>query len=131
MTYRPVSRADETVIANRIAEIYVRYPVYGYRRIAEELALEMGLKAIYPGPCKPMRDLTAYRYPYLLKGLVVAGPHHVWQMDITYLKNPSWVCLPECVDRCVHAVCGGMELEQHIGYSQLFAYPRNGLVQAP
>ena len=61
----PSSRKDDTVIANKLAEIYQKYPAYGYRRITTclhrqgiainrkcvlRLMRKMGLKAIYPGP---------------------------------------------------------------------------------
>ena len=45
----------------------------------------MGLEAIGPKPnlSKPQQGHTIY--PYLLKGLVIDQPNHVWSTDITYV----------------------------------------------
>jgi putative transposase len=46
----------------------------------------MGCHAIYPNPnlSRPARDHLIY--PYLLKGLEILGPVHVWCTDITYIR---------------------------------------------
>lgn len=93
---------DDSCLANMIAQIYERYPVYGYRRITAclrrenliangkcvlRLMQEMGIRAIYPGPKTTIRNKTDNRYPYLLKKIAVTKPHQAWQVDITYLRT--------------------------------------------
>ena len=88
-------------LMNRIDELYTRRPYYGARRIQKALSTpehtinikrirrlmkKMGIMAIYP-----KRDLSKpaphhKKYDYLLRGLEITGPNHVWSMDITYLK---------------------------------------------
>jgi putative transposase len=99
--YQPVLK-DDTDLANRIAEIYQQYPVYGYRRITACLNREglnvnrkrvlrimqlMEIRAIYPGPKTTIGNPSHRKHPYLLKGLVITRPHQVWQIDITYLRT--------------------------------------------
>ena len=101
-TYQPVLK-DDTDIANRIHDLYVQYPVYGYRRLTVclrragimvnhkrilRLMREMGISAIYPGPKTTVRTASHKKYPYLLRGMGVTCPHQVWQVDITYLRTP-------------------------------------------
>jgi putative transposase len=99
--YQPVVK-DDTDLANRIAEIYEQYPVYGYRRITAclkregvfannkrvlRLMREMEIRAIYPGPKTTVRGPDHVKHPYLLKCMVITRPHQVWQIDITYLRT--------------------------------------------
>ena len=46
----------------------------------------MGLEAIYPKPNLSRKGDESQRYPYLLKGLVIEKPNHVWSTDITYIR---------------------------------------------
>jgi len=100
-TYQPVL-SDDTAIANRINDIYVQYPVYGYRRITAclrraghmvnhkrilRLMRLMNICAIYPGPKTTVSNASHKKYPYLLRGMGVTRPHQVWQVDITYLRT--------------------------------------------
>jgi len=99
-----------------IDEQYVRTPFYGVEQMRlhlnRELAAEgvtvnakrvrrlmrlMGLEAIYPkrhsgGLSRP--DKAHRVYPYLLKGLTIDRPDHVWCTDITYIRlRRGWVYL--------------------------------------
>ena len=47
-----------------IDEYYTRYPFYGVRRLTEWL-----------------RNEGHKKYPYLLKGLIIGYPNHVWCAD--------------------------------------------------
>jgi putative transposase len=100
--YKQVVKADDTLLANLIAEIYTKYPVYGYRRIRAclsrqgyplngkhvlRLMRQMGIRAIYPQPRTTIIDKAHPQAPYLLKDMKVVKPHQAWQIDITYLKT--------------------------------------------
>ncbi len=54
------------------------------KRVARLMNL-MGLQAITPGPhtSKPGSGHTVY--PYLLRGVAINHPNHVWSTDITYI----------------------------------------------
>lgn len=86
---------------HRIDEIYTQYPFYGKRRIAvvlrnegHEVGIEkvrglmekMGLSAIYPKRNLSHRNYQHKIYPYLLQGVVIKHPQHVWSSDITYIR---------------------------------------------
>lgn len=89
---RPPS-AEEIALKHRIDEIYTQYPFYGSRRIREQLRRdgwqinrkavqrhmrEMGLEAMLPGPNLSKRRQQDQIYPYLLRGVTVSQPNHVW-----------------------------------------------------
>jgi putative transposase len=45
----------------------------------------MGLAAVAPQPGTSKRHRGHPVYPYLLRGLTITRPNHVWAMDITYV----------------------------------------------
>ena len=112
----------DTVRANLIAEAYRQYPMYGYRRIQAHLRdqghvmnrkcvlrlmRELQLKAIYPAPKTTIRNKAHEKYPYLLSGIVVTKPHHVWQVDITYLRtSQGFLYLTALIDMATRYVVG-------------------------
>jgi putative transposase len=55
------------------------------RKLVRRLMHEMRIKALYCLPRTTRTDPTAYKYPYLLKGLEIARPNQVWMTDITYI----------------------------------------------
>lgn len=79
---------------------YLVTPFYGARKIAawlkgqdytvnrkrvRRLMQLMGLKAIYRRP-KTSQPAPGHKiYPYLLSGLKITRPNHVWAADITYI----------------------------------------------
>lgn len=94
---------DDTLIANRISEIWQAYPFYGYRRLTAQLQREghlinhkrvkrlmdeMGLQALYPKPRLSAQD-GVRPWPYLLKDLVITHPNQVWSTDLTYVRLSS------------------------------------------
>lgn len=100
--YEPV-RVDERTLRlmNRIDEIFTAFPFYGSRRIlvtlqeegwdvgrdkVRSLMRKMGLEAIYPKTNLSKRNQEHKIYPYLLRGLEITGPGHVWSTDITYIR---------------------------------------------
>jgi putative transposase len=84
--------------------VYTARPFYGSRRMAAELARQgeavnrkrvrrllrvMGLEAIYPKPRLSAPAAGHRVYPYLLRGVAVERPGHVWSADITYVPLPA------------------------------------------
>ncbi len=129
--YRPVQPPPEEVaIKHRIDELYTEYPFYGSRRIAAAMRREgtlinrkavqrhmreMGIEAIYPGPNTSKRRLEHRVYPYLLRGLTISRPDHVWGVDITYVRmQRAWVYLVAVLDWYSRYVVA-WELEQTLG----------------
>ena len=101
--YKPDDKkiAKDSRLKKLIFEEYIKHPFYGYRKITrairhqgnkvnrkriQRLMQEMGIQAIYPKPnlSKPISQHK--KYPYLLRGLKIKHPNHVWATDITYLK---------------------------------------------
>src|SRR4051794_17773384 len=99
-------RIDELFLAHpflgsrRIDELFLAHPFLGSRRMAKMLSREgarvnrkrvqrlmrlMGFEALGPKPntSKPAPGHTVY--PYLLRGLTIERPNHVWAADITYI----------------------------------------------
>lgn len=83
-----------------IDEQYKRTPFYGVRQMTahlrrigytinekriRRLMRLMGLEAIYPKPDLSRPDKRHKIYPYLLRGVAITGPDHVWSTDITYI----------------------------------------------
>ena len=113
--YQPVPpRAEEIVLKHRIDAISTQYPYYGSRRITEQLCRDgwqinrkavqrhmrqMGLEAIYPGPNLSKRRQEDQIYPYLLRGLAITRPNHVWGIDLTYVRlQQGWMYLVAILD---------------------------------
>ena len=60
--------------------------IAGHNRVRRLMRL-MGLEAIYPKPRLSQPDSQEHRkYPYLLRGLSIERPNHVWAADITYIR---------------------------------------------
>ena len=55
------------------------------KRIARLMRL-MGIQAIYPRPRTSVPDHQHKVYPYLLDGVEISCPDHVWSTDITYIR---------------------------------------------
>jgi len=110
---RPVSAADLSIM-RRIDELHLDYPFAGSRMMRDFLQAEgfkigrdhvitlmrrMGIEAIYrrPNTSKPAPGHKIY--PYLLRGVAVVRPNHVWAMDITYIPMArGFVYLTAVVD---------------------------------
>jgi putative transposase len=110
---RPVPAAD-LAIMRRIDELHLDCPFAGSRMLRDMLRREgfaigrrhvatlmkrMSIEAIYrrPNTSKPAPGHKIY--PYLLRGLKVDRPNHVWAMDITYIPMArGFVYLAAVVD---------------------------------
>ena len=111
--YEARENSDDMAIMNAIHELWLKYPFYGYRRITAalnksghrinhkrtlRLMRSMKLQAIYP-KCTTMANKEHQIYPYLLSGLEVQGPNHVWATDLTYIKmRTGFVYLVALID---------------------------------
>ena len=87
-------------LMRRIDELFLKYPFFGSRQMVRRLRRDglgvgrhrvrrlmrlMGLQAIYQTP-RTSDPHPAHRiYPYLLKGMAIEKPNHVWCADITYI----------------------------------------------
>jgi len=49
------------------------------------LLRKMGIEAVYQKPNTSLPNKEHTIYPYLLKGLKITRPNHVWATDITYI----------------------------------------------
>jgi len=96
---RPVPAADLAVM-RRLDELHLEAPFAGSRMLRGLLRADgveigrgrvitlmrrMGITALYrrPNTSKPAPGHRVY--PYLLRGVTVDRPNHVWAMDITYI----------------------------------------------
>lgn len=113
--YTPRPPSDREVwIKHRIDALYTEHPYYGARRMAQTLQQEgvfadrktmraymqeMGLEAVYPKPDLSRPHPEHQVFPYLLRGLKVAYPNHVWGVDITYIRlQRGWMYLVAILD---------------------------------
>lgn len=101
--YQPAVVDEYNLLLMRlIDEQYTQTPFYGIRRMTAclrdighkvnrkrigRLMRLMGLEAIYPKPNLSRAVANeSVKYPYLLRGLVIEKPNHVWSTDITYIR---------------------------------------------
>jgi putative transposase len=97
---RPATCADDLAMMRRIDELHLKWPFYGSRRMAFELNQAghginrkrvqrlmrvMGIEALVPRPGTSKAAPGHKIYPYLLRGLAITEPNHVWASDITYI----------------------------------------------
>ena len=103
--YRPVTESPQNLLYMRLLdEQYTKTPFYGVPKLTKwlrsqgyvvnpkrvaRLMRKMGLAAIYPKPKTSGMGKPSKVYPYLLKGLSITRPNHVWATDITYIRLSS------------------------------------------
>ncbi len=91
----------DLLLCRLIDEEYTRHPFYGSRRMrvfllgkgyeanrkrVQRLMRLMGLAGMAPGPNTSRPHPEHKVYPYLLRGVYVTRPNHVWSTDITYVR---------------------------------------------
>jgi putative transposase len=99
--YRPQEISEEElVLMRRIDALHLEHPFCGSRMLRDMLRREghdigrkhvgtlmkkMGIEALYKKSNTSRRHPAHPVYPYLLRGLPVVQPNHVWAADITYI----------------------------------------------
>ncbi len=99
--YRAVGESAENLgLMRRIDAQFLETPWYGARQMARHLRRQghgvgrkrirrlmakMGLAAVYRRPRTSVPHPEHRIYPYLLRGLTIDRPDHVWCADITYI----------------------------------------------
>ena len=100
--YQPREESEENLaVMRQIDQLYTKWPFLGSRRLSVYLSRQgwqvnrkrvqrlmrlMGLEAIYPKRSLSRSAPGAKHFPYLLRGVKVAGPNQVWAADITYIR---------------------------------------------
>src|SRR5450755_1057122 len=97
---KPTPSAEDLALMRRIDELHLELPFYGSRRMTFELNREgravnrkrvrrlmrvMGIEALVPRPGTSKAAPGHKIYPYLLRGVTITEPNHVWASDITYI----------------------------------------------
>lgn len=101
LSYKALGESEENLEMMRLMdEYYLVHPSYGVLRMQDHLLSKgflinekrvrrllrlMGLMAIYPKRNLSKLIMAKYIRSYLLKGLKVIRPNHVWAIDITYI----------------------------------------------
>lgn len=99
--YEPLGESAENLELMRlIDEQFMDSPTYGVRQMARylrrkghwvnrkrvwRLMRKMGLMAIYQKPDTSKPHPEHKIYPYLLNGVEITEPNHVWSADVTYI----------------------------------------------
>lgn len=99
--YEPVLESAENLAIMRwLDEQYFDTPFYGVLRLQvllvglgyrvnikkiRRLMKLVGWRTLYQEPRTTIVDKASYKYPYLLKGLIITHKNQVWEIDITYL----------------------------------------------
>lgn len=110
---QPVS-AEDLKIMRRLDELHLDFPFAGARMLRDLLGREgvsigrrhvatlmkrMGIEAIYRRPNTSKPAPSHKIYPYLLRGVKIERPDHVWAMDISYIPmRRGFVYLAAVVD---------------------------------
>jgi putative transposase len=110
---RPVS-AEDLVLMRRLDELHLDHPFAGARMLRDllrragvavgrrhvaTLMKRMGIAALYRRPNTSKPSAAHKIYPYLLRGVKIEKPNHVWAMDITYIPmRRGFVYLAAVVD---------------------------------
>jgi hypothetical protein len=129
----PVTGADDLALMRRIDELHLKRPFYGSRRMVFELNQAghgvnrkrvqrlmrvMGIEALVPRPGTSKAAPGHKIYPYLLRGVSITEPNHVWASDVTYIPM-AWLFVSGGDYRLGHPRGSGVALVEHDGYELL------------
>lgn len=95
--YRPQISPKKLELMNRIDELYMEDPTRGTRRLSKALWKQfslqagrgkvrklmrlLGIGAIYPTKRLSVANVQHKKYPYLLRGMLIARVNQVWSTD--------------------------------------------------
>lgn len=82
MTLEVNARLEKAIRENRVDALAL--PI-NHKRIYRLMKI-LDIQALYPKPKLSIPDKDHFIYPYLLKGVPITHPNHVWSIDITYIK---------------------------------------------
>ena len=118
---KPTMAADDLALMRRIDELHLELPFFGSRRMTFQLNEEghgvnrkrvqrlmrvMGIEALVPRPGTSQAAPGNKIYPYLLRGVAITEPNHVWASDITYIPMASGnLYLVAIIDRSICKQC--------------------------
>ena len=100
--YRPSEETSFNLeLMRKMDEHFLKYPFKGVPRMTRWLREDeqmqvnekrirrlmrlMGLQAIYPKRNLSKAEKAAYKFPYLLRNMLIERPNQVWGIDITYI----------------------------------------------
>ncbi len=94
--YQPQPESAENLrLMRKLDQLYMKLPFFGSRKMAVELGVGrhrarrlmriLGIEAHYPKPHLSRPAPGHQIYPYLLRGVPIERPNHVWSTDITYI----------------------------------------------
>jgi putative transposase len=94
--YQPqLETAENLRLLRALDELYLKCPFFGSRKMAVKLEINrkraqrlmhvLGIEAHYPKPNLSRPAPGHQIYPYLLRGVTIERPNHVWSTDITYV----------------------------------------------
>lgn len=123
---KPLVSFEDKIIMDYLDQTYTDIPFYGVPRMTREvnnrlaeamkkggISLELpinhkriyrlmryvGIQALRPKPKLSIPNKNHFIYPYLLKGVAITHPNHVWSIDITYIKlKGDWMYLVAIID---------------------------------
>jgi len=120
----PWQMVSDSELKNRIGEICLEFPGYGYRRVTHQLRRE-GKLVNHKRVLRIMRECDILcrvkrrwvkttdsrhglrRHPNLIKGMTVTQPNQVWLADITYIRiRTGFVYLAAILDAFSRRVIG-------------------------
>jgi putative transposase len=120
--YRPTAVANDNdrTVMGRLDDLFTAHPFFGSRRMTVMLRAEgivinrkrvqrlmrtMGIAALGPKP-RTTKPAPGHKiYPYLLRGLPIDRPNHVWAADITYVPiGQGFLYLVAIIDWASRAV---------------------------
>ncbi len=94
--YQPRRETTQNLrLLRRLDQLYLKCPFFGSRKMAVELKVNrkriqrlmriLGIEAHYRKPNLSRPAPGHQVYPYLLRGVEILRPNHVWSTDITYI----------------------------------------------
>ena len=94
--YQPRLESTQNLrLLRRLDQLYLKRPFFGSRKMAVELKVNrkriqrlmriLGIEAHYRKPNLSRPAPGHQVYPYLLRGVEILRPNHVWSTDITYI----------------------------------------------